>query len=80
MICKAMAYLTVVCCELGETRLGIEYALAQLKDVTAYQSRASGSAQRLKLTLAYAYLMQGVWVIFTQSTTSGYTSLYRDIQ
>ncbi|KAL9124348.1 MAG: hypothetical protein Q9217_006315 [Psora testacea] len=80
MMCKAMAHLTAVCCELGETRLGIGYASAQLNDVTAYQSSASGSAQRLKLALANAYLMQGMWVIFIQSTASGDTSIQRDIQ
>ena len=57
MICKAMAHLTAVYCELGETKSGIYYALAQLKDITAYQSSASGSAQRLRLALAYTYLM-----------------------
>jgi hypothetical protein len=77
---KAMAHLTAVCCELGETKLGIKYASAQLDDLTAYQSRESGSAKRLRLALAYAYLMQGMWVIFTQPTAFGYTSLRRDIR
>jgi len=30
--------------------------------------------------LAYVYLMQSIWVIFTQSTASGYASLERDIR
>lgn len=77
---KAMAHLTAVCCELGETKIGIKYASAQLDDLTAYQSRESGSAKRLRLALAYAYLMQGMWVIFTQPTAFGYTSLRRDIR
>lgn len=80
MMCKAMAHLAAVCCELGETVLGIEYASAQLNDLTIYQSRESGSAKRLRLALAYAYLMQGMWVIFTQPTASGYASLQRDIR
>ncbi|KAL8788261.1 MAG: hypothetical protein Q9213_001781 [Squamulea squamosa] len=80
MMCKAMAHLTTVCCELGETRSGIVIALGQLDDLTAYQSRESGSAKRLRLALAYAYLMQGMWAIFTQSPASGYISLEKDIQ
>ncbi len=80
MMCKAMAHLSAVCCELGDTRLGIDYASAQLNDLTAYQSRESGSAKRLRLTLAYAYLMQGMWVISTQPTASGYTYLQKDIR
>jgi hypothetical protein len=28
MMCRAMAHLTVVCCELGKVNLGIKYALA----------------------------------------------------
>ena len=79
-MCKTIAHLTAVCCELGETVLGIEYASAQLNDLTVYQSRESGSAKRLKLALAYAYLMQGMWLIFTQPTASGYASLKRDIR
>ena len=80
MMCKTIAHLTAVCCELGETVLGIEYASAQLNDLTVYQSRESGSAKRLRLALAYAYLMQGMWVIFTQPTASSYASLQRDIR
>lgn len=77
---KAMAHLTVVCCELGETKLGIKYASTQLDDLTAYQSRESGSAKRLSLALAYAYLMQGMWVLFTQPTAFSYISLREDIR
>ena len=60
MMCKVMTHLTAVCCELDDTRLDIDYASAQLNDLTAYQSRESESAKRLRLTLAYAYLMQGM--------------------
>ena len=77
---KAIAHLTAVCCELGETKLGIKYASAQLDDLMTYQSQESGNAKRLRLALAYAYLMQGMWAIFTQPTASGYTSLRRDIR
>ena len=80
MMCKAMAHLTAVCCELGETKLGIDYASTQLSDLRIYQSQESGSAKRLRLSLAYAYLMQGMWTIFTQPNTSGYVSLPRDVQ
>lgn len=80
MMCKSMAYLSAVCCELGETGLGIRYASTQLTDITTYQSRESGNAKRLRLALAYAYLMQGMWVIFTQRAVSGYASLRKDIQ
>ena len=55
-----MAHLTTVYCELGKTRLSIDYVLAQLINLTAYQSRESGSTKRLRLALAYAYLMQGI--------------------
>ena len=77
MICKAIAHLTAVYCELGETQLGIGYASTQLDDLTVYQSRESGSAKRLRLALAYAYLMQGMWAIFAQPF-AGYISLQRD--
>ena len=80
MMSKAISHLTAVCCELGEVSLGIKYALTQLDDFMVFQSRESGNAKRLRLALAYAYLMQGMWVIFTQSTTSGYTSLRREIR
>jgi hypothetical protein len=36
MICKIIAHLTAICCELGETMLGIEYASTQLNDLIVY--------------------------------------------
>lgn len=34
----------------------------------------------MRLALAYAYLMQGLWVIFNQPIASEYTSIGKDIQ
>lgn len=65
MMCKVMTHLTAICCELDETILDIEYASTQLNDLTIYQSQESESAKRLRLALAYVYLMQDMWVIFT---------------
>ena len=79
MTCKTLAHLTAVCCELGETELGIRYASTQLADIGALQSPESKSAKRLKLALAYAYLMRVMLVIFNQPTAT-YASLPRDIQ
>ncbi|KAL9005958.1 MAG: hypothetical protein Q9188_001287 [Gyalolechia gomerana] len=80
IICKAMSHLTTVCCELGKPELGINYAWTQLDDLTTNKSRESGSAKRLRLALAYAYLMHGMWAIFAQSSGSGYKSLPKDIR
>lgn len=65
IMCKIIAHPTAIRCELGETMLDIEYALAQLNDLIVYQSRESESAKRLRFALTYAYLMQDMWVIFT---------------
>ncbi|GIZ43082.1 hypothetical protein CKM354_000632300 [Cercospora kikuchii] len=60
---KATAHLAAVCCELGEADLGIRYASAHLRDVLEIQSAESGSARRLKLALAYAFLLKIMWSV-----------------
>lgn len=81
MLSKVIAHLSAVCCELGDARLGINYASDQLNDIVkTYHSLNSGSVKRLRLALAYAYLMQGLWVTFNQPTAFSYTSVEEDIQ
>lgn len=60
---KATAHLAPVCCELGEADLGIRYASAHLEDILEIQSAESGSAKRLKLALAYAFLLKAMWSV-----------------
>ena len=51
-MCKIIAHLSIVFRELGELQAGVDLVSTQLNDLTAIQSRESGSAKRLRLTLA----------------------------
>ena len=79
-VCKATSHLAIVFCELGLIEVGINLASRGLDDLAMIQSRESGSAKRLRLALAYTYLMEGMWAISTQPTASDHNSLSTNIQ
>lgn len=79
LICKAVAHLAAVYCELGQPRQAIHVASAQLEHLTSYRSRESGSGKRLRLALAYAYLMDGIWFVFNRPASDD-SDLSSDIQ
>ncbi|KAI1318089.1 hypothetical protein F5Y16DRAFT_419143 [Xylariaceae sp. FL0255] len=58
---KATAHLVAVCLELGDTKFAIRYGSGHLNDIVQIQSYESGNAKRLRLALAYAYLLDIMW-------------------
>ena len=77
--CKISSHLAIVQCELGKTWSGINIASLQLDDLMTIQSRESGSAKRLRLTLAYTYLIHSIWAILPQPTASLSTNIQESL-
>lgn len=70
---RATAHLTAVCCELGDCNLGIRYATTHLEDIRNMQSWSSFNGRRLRLALATAWLMQGMWAVLSSTPTQELT-------